>query len=124
MVKGIKSFLKVYKDTTSKADFIAGLLNFICYINDSLIGGYFSTKTILFFKSKRVFSKNYKVSYELIFRLAYLGSRFEKLDDSCCTLGYLLFQKTGIIFAIFNRSGKTPVEKERLIRYVSGFAIT
>ena len=57
MVKGIKSFLKVYKDTTSKADFIAGHLNFICYINDSLIGGHFSTKTILFFKSKRVFSK-------------------------------------------------------------------
>ena len=32
------------------------------------------------------------------------------------------FSKTGIIFDIFNRSGKTSVEKERLIKYTSGFA--
>ena len=67
-----------------------------------------------------VFQENYKVSYELISQLAY--SRLEKLDNNCCSLGSL-FLKTGIIFAIFNRSGKTPVEKERLIRYARCFAI-
>ena len=56
------------------------------------------------------------------FQLDYLGLRLENLDNSCFSLGYLLF-KTGTIFANFNRSEKTPVEKERLKRYTSGSAI-
>ena len=59
MVNNIKNFFKVYKDTTSKTAFVAGLLNFICYISESVVGGHFSTGS--------VFQENYKVSYELTF---------------------------------------------------------
>ena len=46
---------------------------------------------IAFWIEVSVFQESYKVSYVLIFWLAYLGSRLEKLDVSCCSLGYLLF---------------------------------
>ena len=73
MVNSIKCIFKVYKDTTRKTAFAVNLRNFIFYINESVVAGYFSTKIILFFKQDGVlFHENYKASYKLKFRLAYL----------------------------------------------------
>ena len=86
------AFLKSKKTPQAKLHLSqASCILFVMSVRMWLVGIFSHEDCIAFQIEGLIFQENYKVSYELIFQLACLGSRLEKLNDSCCSLVYLLF---------------------------------
>ena len=86
------AFLKFKKTPQAKLHLLqASCILFVISVRAWLVAIFSHENRIAFQIQGLIFQEIYKVSYELIFQLACLGLRLEKLDDSCCSLVYLLF---------------------------------